>query len=93
MQKTEQGRRLGSQTPVMDGFSPVDDFRPWEVGLRWGAGPGAGEVGARPAPAERVPAAARGSAAGARPRGSQRRIVSFQSENLQALGNDIQKSI
>lgn len=35
VQKTEQGRRLGSQTLSKDGFFPRDYFRSWKIGFRW----------------------------------------------------------
>ena len=34
-QKREQGRRVGSQAPSMDGVSPRDYFRSWKIGFRW----------------------------------------------------------
>lgn len=47
----------------------------------------------RARPCGKGPPGRAGKHSGLRPLGSRRRIVSFQSENLQALGNDIQKSI
>lgn len=64
------------------------------LGNRGSAGVGRGfrQMGARGSVGS-VPMAALDSTGGAWPLGERWRIVSFQSENLQALGNDIQKSI
>lgn len=76
----------------MEGCSPEDYSRSYERGLHWALATALG-MWVCACSERRVPQAAQGNAGDACPRGNQRRIVSFQSENLQALGNDIQKSI
>lgn len=91
-QKTEQGRTLVLKHLGWMSFSRERLFEIMENRASLGSGLGTGS-GCAPGHVEREPGPLGGSAAVAQPRGSRQRIVSFQSENLQALGNDIQKSI